>query len=519
MNKRFLIVSVAFIWVVMFTALLAGCISDGKNEIKTTVTATSGKPVTITWLSDNSGRVLKDGDPILAEFEKKTNIKIKFQLVPASQLKNKINILVASQSLPDIMRINSAYDISQYVQQGVFKEVNQLVDKFGPNIKANQKQELWDAIAINGKYYGIPNTNTLGKFNFFIRQDWLDNLNLKMPTNTVELYNVLKKFVTDDPDKDGKANTIAFSSEGMGINQPPFDAFMSIFGAFGIQPDQYYINDNKVLTSSISPEFKEAVSYIKKLFDDKLVDPDLFISNADLARQKISKGKTGAFIGWWSIAPQILMDQMEMNAVVPEVKWGMIKDLKGPNGKTGIRAQNKVNSINCIAKSSKNAEACVKAIDYLFSNEGAQLATVGIKDKHWVADSNGKFEKFTNEGIKANEEKYMGLLSTVALTPALADYVNKRINPAYAESIDNAAAAKLYIDAFEGLTSSEKTTYDTDLKKLETDWFVKFVTGKEPLSKWDEYVKQYNDRGGKAVLDSLIKQYNKLKGTNITAAN
>jgi putative aldouronate transport system substrate-binding protein len=212
------------------------------------------------------------------------------------------------------------------------------------------------------------------------------------------------------------------------------------------------------------------------------------------------------------------MDQLKMDDLVPGVKWGIVKDLKGPNGKSGIASLNKVTSINCIAKNSKNAEACIKAIDYLLSDEGALLATVGIKDLHWIADANGKFEKYTDAGNKLSDEKVMGLLSQQVLIPSLGDYVNKKLSTKYAESIDIAATSKMYSSAFEGLSTSEKITYCNDLKKLETDWFIKFVMGKEPISKWDEYVKQYNDKGGKAVLDSLIREYNTLKGTNITAA-
>lgn len=512
----------------MLTSFAAGCTKDTESSAGSSSAAAGSssaaqssvaEPVTITWLSSDHGRVLKEGDPVLAEVEKKTGIKIEFQLITATDLTNKINLLVASQSLPDITKVDKAYDIFSYAPQGAFMEVNELVDKFGSNIKANRPQEIWDAIAVNGKYYGIPNTNTMGKNNYFIRQDWLNNLGLKMPTTTDELYEVFKQFVQNDPDKNGKNDTIAFGSEGSGANEPPFNAFMSVFGAFGIQPEHYYIKDNKAYPAAISSQYKDAITFIKKLFDDKLVDPDIFIAKADQAKQKLLSGKTGAFEAWWSIAPQVLMEQSKMAETVPGVEWGMIKDLKGPNGDYGIRAQNKVTSINCIAKNSKNAEAAVKLIDYLFTEEGSLLATVGLKDVHWTADANGKFDAYTDAGKKANEEKTLGLLSQEALMPDLANYVNKKSNPQFAAAIDNAANSKLYSDAFEGLSTTEWTTYNADLLKLETDWFIKFVTGKEPLTKWDEYVKQYNEKGGKAVFDSLIKKYNEIKGTNITAAN
>lgn len=511
MKKQLLKPTALLVSSIMLTSFFTGCGSK-QSQSTTTASSTTAAPVKITWLSLDHGRIIKDDDPVKAEIEKKTNTKIELQLMNSgTELKNKINLLIASDSLPDMVKLDNAYDIFGYAPQGAFMELNALIDKFGTNIKKQRPQAAFDVIALNGKYYGIPNQNTMGKYTLSIRQDWLDNLGLKMPATTDELYNVLKKFATDDPDKDGQNNTIPFGTDGTA-------SFINIFGAFGMQPDHYYIKDNKVYYAGISDEYKQSIAYIKKLYDDNLIDPDFFITKPDQALLKLAKGKVGSFDSWWSISPNLIINN-KMNQTVPGVKWGFVKDLKGPDGKSGIPSQNKVTSMNCISAKSKNAEACVKVIDYLFSDEGTMLGTLGLKDVYYSVDANGQFDKYLDAGTKAQADKTLGLFGQLVLNPTLNDVVNKKVNPANKEGIEVAASAKLYSSAFEGLNVPEQNTYGADLAKLKSDWFIKFVTGKEPLSKWDEYVKQYNDKGGKALLDALTKEYNKIKGANISAAN
>ena len=50
---------------------------------------------------------------------------------------------------------------------------------------------------------------------FQIRQDWLDKLRLKVPTNVDEWYTTLKAFKTRDPNGNGKADEIPFTATRM----------------------------------------------------------------------------------------------------------------------------------------------------------------------------------------------------------------------------------------------------------------------------------------------------------------
>lgn len=64
-----------------------------------------------------------------------------------------------------------------------------------------------------------------------IRQDWLENLGLEMPTSLDELYDVLYAFTYNDPDGNGVDDTYGITSagggKGVGRNFPADSVYRS----------------------------------------------------------------------------------------------------------------------------------------------------------------------------------------------------------------------------------------------------------------------------------------------------
>jgi putative aldouronate transport system substrate-binding protein len=489
-----------------------------KNE-DTLNQANSDGPVPISIITMYSGRTMKDNNPVWEEIERKTNTKLNVQLVPASGVEyyNKINLLVASASLPDIVKIGG-YDYFNYLPQGVFLELNSYIDKYGNNMKKSIPKEAWDKIAVEGgKYYAIPSYNYAGKHINVVRQDWLDNLSIKTPVNLNEYLEMLRKFTFNDPDKNGKNDTYGLGTVSTGTYA--FGAtFMPIFGAFGMQTEYYTVKENKMYANMISKEYKEAIAYCKSLFDEKVVDPEMFVLKSEIALEKVVQGKIGTFLSWWSVPELTLMLQYKMDKVSPGSKLAVIPPIQGKDGYSGMKAASLISGTVSISKNCKNPEAVIKFLDYLTGDEGSKLAYLGIKDIHYT-EKQGKLESRTDEGKKAQSESWLDSLSQLIQRTDLVYESNKIDNPKSYEYAAIAMNSKLYSNAVEGMTNTAFQTYGSDLKKYEEEWFIKFVSGKEPLSKWDDYVKGWKTKGGQEVLDSFVKQYNRLKGANVIVGN
>ena len=73
------------------------------------------------------------------------------------------------------------------------------------NLKAYLGQDVIDVgkTADNHLYGIVAKRPTLAASNLFIRQDWLDKLGLEVPETPDELFEVLTRFVNDNPDQKG----------------------------------------------------------------------------------------------------------------------------------------------------------------------------------------------------------------------------------------------------------------------------------------------------------------------------
>lgn len=514
--KKWTWISAASI-ITLSVSALTGCSGD-KNDAQPGATnqQTKKAPVKLSLVMPDGARVWKPENPAIVELQKTTNTILDAQLVPGTgqEYANKYSVLASTGDLPDISKTN-AFDFQKYADSGIYMEISDLVEKYGPNLKSKISKEAWDLMKYKGKTFAIPYENTSGKIVPVIRTDWLEALGLKQPTTLDEFKDVVTKFTFNDPDKNGKQDTY-----GIGAGAAAWETdFTMIFGAFGAFPFQNEIKDNKVYPHIISPEYKQAVEYIKGLWDAKVIDPDFFVIKPDAAQQKIAQGKIGTFEAWWSIYPQVLVRNLKMNEIVPNAKMDPFTQLvKGPNGKASMLSMGNIGGSVQISSKAKDPVAAIKFLDYLATDEGWELSRYGLKGVHY----NKVEEGLLPEGQKASNEKWLDPLGTLIFRKDL--FVNISASGKAPEQVEDYRFMKagleypLFQDAFYGLPQTEEQkTLESDLNKYEREMFIKFVTGKEPLSNWEAYVSEWKKKGGQKILDSRIAKYNELKGASLAS--
>ncbi len=506
-------------------ALLAGCAGGGSNEpvqssSNTPVDGGAKKaPTTISIISPDLGRVWKADNPGTKELEERTNVKLNVSMHPNNDFTSKYNVLAASGDIPDISRL-SAFDYQNFADQGLFLDLTDYIDEYGPNLRKAIPAELWELTQYKGKQFVIPYENTAGKEVPVVRGDWLEALGLDLPTNLDEFEAMLKAFTFDDPDQNGVNDTY-----GMGVTNTYSESFMPIFGAHGIAPGfiggstpmPSFVKGDQIVPVAVSPEYKASIAYIKRLWDAKVIDPEIFTIKADQAQQKAAQGKIGYFNAWWSIAPQQLVMQLKMNEIVPEAKWDPIfPGLTGPEGKSGMFSFGNIGASVAISAKSKHPEEAIRFLDYLATEEGWELARFGLKGEHYTS----AMEPRTAEGQKAYDEKWLDPLSQIVSRVDLVDQVNNASeDPVQIENnrfINAAASYTLYQDVFYGIPhTDEYKTYGADVAKFEEEMIIKFITGVESLDNWDDYMESWKKKGGQTVFEASLSKYNELRGTQM----
>lgn len=179
------------------------------------------------------------------------NIEVQYDWICAStDFGQKINLCIASNTLPDAMNVGQ----TQYLAMLKYDQLEPLTAAFEEYASDQLKQyvrsggdTLMDAISSGGEMYAIPAPNiTAGGVNeMWIRQDWLDELNLEAPTTMDEVFDVAKAFVDA---KIGGDNTIGIIGPasgdqliGRGGNRWGLDP---LFGAFKSYPEYWIQNEN-----------------------------------------------------------------------------------------------------------------------------------------------------------------------------------------------------------------------------------------------------------------------------------
>ena len=116
--------------------------------------------ITINWYVDVSSWVIPTGfDEVSKEIKRVTGINVKFE-TPVSDDGQKLSTMIAGDLLPDVISVPTSQTrvISSLAQQGYVYDINTLADKWAPSLYNHLPKDVMDWWAYgNGKTYGIPN--------------------------------------------------------------------------------------------------------------------------------------------------------------------------------------------------------------------------------------------------------------------------------------------------------------------------------------------------------------------------
>lgn len=390
--------------VLIFSLVLVACSSGNKTntennntpatESPTTETekpAEPAEPVAVTFFAPQGKAPLEENE-YTKMIEQKFNVKIKWDLAPADALLDRRQLLLASGDYPEVfLEGKFTYsDVMTYGQQGVFIPLNDLIDKYAPNIKAmwEAKPYLKEAMtAPDGKIYGIPRLNECYHCTysqkFWINNEWLEKVGLKVPTTTDELYTVLKAFKTQDPNGNGKADEIPLTgAPNKFVWNGNVDAY--IMNAFIYNDNSKYltVNNGAVDFAANKPEWKEGLAYLHKLYSEGLIDPASFTQN-DQAIGQLGNREGDEITGSFTSALLSYLVNVWEEDLDRHKHWTIVPPLKGP---TGVQLAGTSQGIGEFAMTITNKAteaqqiAAIQIADYAFSEEGALLSEYGVNE-------------------------------------------------------------------------------------------------------------------------------------------
>ncbi|MCP4406050.1 MAG: extracellular solute-binding protein [bacterium] len=234
-------------------------------------------------------------------YEEKTNVKIDWQVLPQTGAEDKVNLMLATGDLPDVImtfRLTST-QLMLYGAQGLFLPLNDMIEKYGVETKRVFEETGWLEKVItspDGNIYGLPSINEcyhcFYSQKLWINQPWLDTLDLEMPQTTEEFYQVLKAFKEQDPNGNGKADEIPLAGALETTGWMTFlDGFlMNAFiytHKFNDKINEYFILDDERKIDIVvnKPEWKEGLQYLHRLYKEGLISDLTFTQTKKQLKQ------------------------------------------------------------------------------------------------------------------------------------------------------------------------------------------------------------------------------------------
>ena len=292
-------------------SMLAGCGTPGQDstsaspnaEQNTTEGVAEGytyKIATVrlndTWPTD----FLTDG--VMGDLAEEADIDIEWQIYYSNDFGEQKALLFASDDLPDAFFGSCGLGDSDIVQnKEKLLELTDLInEETMPNLMKIFEEDPTMRMACtdrNGQIYSLPKKIPFRpKLNSqnYINKEWLDNLNLEMPTNYDELKEVLIAFKEQDADGDGDPNNeIPISSFKPGYGSVLLDSFDLIE-----RGDEHMSLDanNKVVFVPTQDHYKEAVKYLRELWELGVMDEEYFTQDPAMYTAKLQK-EGGSQIG------------------------------------------------------------------------------------------------------------------------------------------------------------------------------------------------------------------------------
>ena len=307
--------------VLVLLIVAAGCSSDqtesnGQTAPGTEEATEGGNAETISY---TVGRMINPNDVNLVKlqeatgetiehnrwntlYEEELNITYTYEITApnSDQYNQTLRLAMASDDLPDIFQVFHASDMKQLMDAGAIEELGPLYEEYGSDLLKSIIESETDKVFLpamkDGKIYGIPMKmpSTNGYNHLWIREDWLEKLELPRPETMDDVYEIAKAFVEQDPDGNGQPDTY-----GLQFDSTFRHNAAGFFWGFGANSRSgFWIEKgDRVEMSVVQPEMKNALKMLSKMYEEGLIDREFGVKDQSKGFEPVVAGKTGMFYG------------------------------------------------------------------------------------------------------------------------------------------------------------------------------------------------------------------------------
>lgn len=445
--------------------------------------------------------------PVAAEIEALTGYHVEYDMLPAEGATDKLNLILASSEDYDIIVFGGDMArVMEYATQGALADINPYL-QYAPNLDAALNDYERESFTLDGGLYavGMEQLSFDGKGDvrsaLWMRQDWMDSLNLKAPGTTDELKSVLTAFKGYDNGTGTAAIPMTLPASSVTIE--------GLIGAFGL-PNTWNDVDGKLVYRGADPRMKDYLAYMKELYQEGLLDAEYPANQPANSMEKYASGIAGSCQFGFYDAPSVFTTMEETQ---PKQKTLYLSPVKGPAGDQAVGTDSGgFDRIAFIPSYSENLAHVINFMNIKLEQENFVDLTVGKEGIHYSVDESGEkwpiLPTFFDERGQAN------------------NYSTGRYSDQYSElwQVRNRKDARQY-DVWAQLNSEAFTQYQVNsevnkapafpetsknkqsLDQMMLDAQIKIIAGDETVDSYDAFLEQWLAAGGQAMTDEYNTWY------------
>jgi len=406
-----------------------------------------------------------------------TPVKIEVVKVPSGSYAEKVSLMITSGDIPDLIYFQGSDE--KIAMQGLLEDLRPYVNKskyiknvLDPHSKTrleNYPYLVWVAPPL----VRVP----------VIRKDWYDSLpsaKALVAKPTIDAYYALFK---DLVQKKGAQYGISITGATNGAEE-----LDSIFdAAFGITSTWMKGSDGQWVYCRVTPNEKEKLTFYAKLYKEGLLDPEYLTKKWDTKEQAFYEGKAGMVAGVAPSSVDVYANKMmktQNTTIVP---------LPPPTGKSqGLGPFVDVIKESrgfAIPVTSKVKDVAFEVLDFMWGPAGLKIAKLGIPGVHYIEEPNryvltDRYPEWVNGwfGDSFNGFNPDKPLSRPIMTDA---------------AVEAGKLAVMYMMPDKTFLIPEQyiTNWDA-MSNLYKEYEADIITGKKPISAFDEFAQKWNRAGG-----------------------
>jgi len=510
--------------------------SQEKEETPSAESEVPAEPDKITMLVADKYVADYETNQLSLLVEEYANVDIEFISVPRDELATKLSLMVNGGSdLPDMISTVGLPSTFDYGTAGVYLPLNDYLNDPEKMPNFNKIREEDRSIMIGGVVQPDGNVYAATWFHpgapgpyytrAFINQDWLDAVDMDMPTTTEEFYQVLKAFKEQDPNGNGVADEIpAISADKGGF------AIAYLMNPFiYVQKDAVeYVNideNGKAYPAFVTDEWKQGLEYMHKLVSEELLTSVSFTQDNSEFNAIVQSQPVGVYFSGLYDNVQDVMYNYEP-----------LPTLTGPNGDNFITICSYTpTETMAIFADTENLDACIRVMDAFYDRDISAHEWRGELGVDWTTevpdgyvlsqpvegvDKPGWITLVPQWGVPSNTKIWMnycpGYLAANDPLSQGCEGVLMDENATDISAVSSRQIAKLISVQMESgtylknqlkrvlLEESDQIEFadlKTQISTYVAESIVRFATGDMDLSEWDNYIKTLEDMG----LDRFIE--------------